>query len=335
MRFSSALREEIPAIAQPNEFSQSLNFTAMKPGPCPINGRSCFRRQPKTRFAIFCSRRGYVILNLLTLFRWSASTHILNVTFVIESIVGTRWISIASCRRAADVGYGLSFVADERRATLTSWRELIKESYAADPEIRYPRDSFRLEIAVGLKQLFELVERLFRIWVGTAWGKGALVLIVGGVLSITSIVQYVIPPVAKAFGITITIPDTPTWLSLTLIILGILLLVMSQLIPDLSKMTPPTGPPNPHDVRLLAEYRVLVTPELIRFLTEHSFKHRYRVAILDPLEVIAYDWVGAHYEFFDADLQQSLTNVIGAGRGLCGVITNCIFLMMQTGMPVE
>jgi hypothetical protein len=184
----------------------------------------------------------------------------------------------------------------------------------------------RLEIAVGLKQLFELAERLFRIWVGTAWGKGALALIVGGVLSITSIVQYIIPPVAKVFGVTITIPETPIWLSLTLISLGILLLVLSRLLPDRSEQVPPAEPPNPHDVRLLADYRDLMTPQLIAFLTEHTFRLPYRVDTLNPLEILAYEWRGAHHEFLDADLQQSLTNVIGAARGLCGMVANRIFL---------
>lgn len=46
--------------------------------------------------------------------------------------------------------------------------------------------------AVSLKQFFEFAERLFKIWIGTAWGKGALALIVGGVLSINSIPQYIV-----------------------------------------------------------------------------------------------------------------------------------------------
>jgi hypothetical protein len=184
----------------------------------------------------------------------------------------------------------------------------------------------RLEIAVDLKQLFEFVERIFRIWIGTAWGKGALLLIAGGVLSITSIVQYIIPPAGKVFGITITIPETPVWVSLTLIFLGILLLVLSRLLPDWSEQTPPAKPPNPHDVRLLADYRELITPQLIGFLTEHTFRLPYRVETLNPLEVLAYEWRGAHYEFLDVELQSSLANVIGAARGLCGVVANRIFL---------
>jgi hypothetical protein len=123
----------------------------------------------------------------------------------------------------------------------------------------------RLEIAVGLKQFFELAERLFRIWVGTAWGKGALALIVGGVLSITSIVQYIIPPVAKVFGVTITIPETPIWLSLTLISLGILLLVLSRLLPDWSEQVPPAEPQNPlrrHQIPIVGQqpYVMRISP---------------------------------------------------------------------------
>jgi hypothetical protein len=172
---------------------------------------------------------------------------------------------------------------------------------------------------------FEFAERLFRIWVGTAWGKGALLLIAGGVLSVTSIVQYILPPVAKVFGLAIAIPETPVWLSLTLIALGILLLILSRVVPDNSEQMPPAQQPNPHDTTLLANYRALMTPGLIQFLTDHTFRLPYRLDILEPLEVVAYDWRGAHYEFLDAEMQQSLTNVIGAARGLCGVLVNRIF----------
>lgn len=175
------------------------------------------------------------------------------------------------------------------------------------------------------KGLFELAERLFRIWIGTAWGKGPLLLIAGGVLSITSIVQYIVPPIAKAFGLTIVIPETPVWLSLTLIALGIVLLILSRMMPDYSEQLPLAEPPNPHDTTLLANYRTLITPGLIQFLTDHTFRLPYRLDTLEPLEVIAYDWRGAHYEFVDPEMQQSLTNVIGAARGLCGVLTNRIF----------
>ncbi|MEH2531729.1 hypothetical protein V1277_001892 [Bradyrhizobium sp. AZCC 1588] len=177
---------------------------------------------------------------------------------------------------------------------------------------------------MDFRSFFDFCEKLFRVWIGTAWGKGALILIAGGVLSITSITQYVVPPFAKLFGVSITIPDTPAWLSLVLIVLGISLLILQRVIPERPAIQePPRG--NPHDVKLLADYRALMTPELIAFLTDHSFRLPYRVSILNPLELIAYEWRGAHYEFLDSELQDSLSNVIGASRGLCNVITNRIF----------
>jgi hypothetical protein len=161
---------------------------------------------------------------------------------------------------------------------------------------------------------FGFFERIFRIWRGTAWGKGALFLIVGGVASINGVIQYIIPPVARLLGIIIVIPDTPTWVSLSLISLGILVLVLSRIIPD-----PAAGAkkPNPHDVKLLQDYRALITPPLIQFLTDHSFRMPYRRDTLDPLETIAYDWRGAHYEFQDTELQASLSTMIAAAKGLC------------------
>jgi hypothetical protein len=72
-------------------------------------------------------------------------------------------------------------------------------------------------------------------------------------------------------------------------------------------------------------YRALITPQLIGFLTNQSFRIPYRRDTLDPLEVLAYDWRGAHYEFLDSELQQSLAVFIGAARGLCGEIERRIF----------
>lgn len=180
---------------------------------------------------------------------------------------------------------------------------------------------------MGLTSILEFFARVLKIWVGTAWGRASLILIGGGVLSITSIVQYLVPPIAKAISaITITIPDTPPWLSLILIVLGILVLVLSRLVPDRSQVALPDAQPNPHDVQLLSEYRALITSDLIRFLTEHSFRLPFRVALLEPLEMIAYEWRGAHRVFLDIEMQQALSDVTGAARGLCGVTTNHIFL---------
>jgi len=181
-----------------------------------------------------------------------------------------------------------------------------------------------LEIAVGIKQILDFFERLFMIWIGTAWGKGALALILGGVLSITSIFQYLIPPVFKVFtGVTVAIPETPAWVSLTLIILGIVLLVLSRLIPDRNTQIPR---PNPHDVRLLADYRALITPRVTAFLNEHSFRLPFRVERTNALETLAHEWRGAHYEFLNAEMQQALEQTIAAARALCNLLDAHIFL---------
>ncbi|MDA9549585.1 hypothetical protein ACM43_35055 [Bradyrhizobium sp. CCBAU 45321] len=172
------------------------------------------------------------------------------------------------------------------------------------------------------KQLPEFVERLFKIWIGTAWAKGALVLIIGGVVSINGIIQYVLSPLAETFGINISIPETPAWLSLTLILLGIFVLVLSRVVPEQAEGVPAASP---HDVELLANYRKLVTRELITFLTNHSFRFPYRFEKLAPLERLADDWRGAHYQFLDADLQKALTSVIGSARGLCNKLDTSIF----------
>jgi hypothetical protein len=175
---------------------------------------------------------------------------------------------------------------------------------------------------MDLRSILDVGERLFRVWMGTAWGKAALFLIAGGVLSVTSITQYVIPPVAKAFGVVITIPDTPIWLSLALILLGIAVLVLQRIVPEQTEQRPDA---NPHDVELLKSYRALMTPELIVFLTDHTFRLPFRRDILNPLERLADNWRGAHFEFLDEDLQRALSDVTGAARGLCNKVDNHIF----------
>lgn len=178
---------------------------------------------------------------------------------------------------------------------------------------------------MAMPRIFEFVERIFRIWVGTAWGKGALALIFGGVLSITSIVQYLIPPVAKLLEVKIAIPETPIWLSLTLVGLGILLLVLSRLIPDRSEQVAPAEPPNPHDTQLLALYRKLITPQLVRFLTLHSFRDAFRNERIQPLEILADDWNTAHYEFIDAEVQDALEEARQLAREFCNLAGDKLF----------
>ncbi|MCK1632649.1 hypothetical protein [Bradyrhizobium sp. 162] len=175
---------------------------------------------------------------------------------------------------------------------------------------------------MDVRSILDVIERLFRVWVGTAWGKGALFLIAGGVVSITSMAQYVIPPIAKAFGVVITIPDTPFWLSLALILMGIGVLVLQRIVPEQIEQKPD---PNPHDVELLRSYRALMTPDLIAFLTDHIFRLPFRRDILNPLERLADNWRGAHFEFLDEELQRALSAVTGAARGLCNKLDNHIF----------
>jgi hypothetical protein len=51
----------------------------------------------------------------------------------------------------------------------------------------------------------------------------------------------------------------------------------------------------------------------------------YRRDTLDPLETIAYDWRGAHYEFQDTELQASLSTMIAAAKGLCRKVDERIY----------
>src|SRR5690348_9297020 len=94
-----------------------------------------------------------------------------------------------------------------------------------------------------------------RILRGNPWHVAALTLTVGGVATIRGVIQYLITPIGAAFGIPITIPDTPLWVSLLLVFLGIGMFIAGRWLPERL----PVVPPSPHDVQLLAQYRALVT----------------------------------------------------------------------------
>ena len=119
--------------------------------------------------------------------------------------------------------------------------------------------------------------------------------------------------IAAPFGLRIVVPETPTWVSLVLIGAGIVVLVLSRLVPD---RTTAQHQPNPHDVQLLGQFRTLITPQLVRFLRSHSFRLPFRRKRFDPVEELAFDWEGAHFEFQDPELNASLQSVRKAAQEL-------------------
>jgi hypothetical protein len=72
---------------------------------------------------------------------------------------------------------------------------------------------------------------------------------------------------------------------------------------------PPPAEPHPHDVELLALVHRQLPVGLQRFLKQHSFGTPFRRDILNPVHEMNEDWVGARFEFHDADMQTAFADV--------------------------
>lgn len=166
------------------------------------------------------------------------------------------------------------------------------------------------------EQFFEFFERLFRIWKGNAWNKAASLLIIAGVTTITSIFQYVVVAIFSALGYRIVIPETPLWVSLFLIALGVALLVFGRLAGTAAKRTA-----NPKDVALYRDFKKLITKNALAFIRDHNFRTPFERARLAPFETIACDWRGARFTFVDRVVQKKLEPVVAAANKLDNMIS--------------
>ncbi|MHA6718656.1 hypothetical protein ACX40Y_04305 [Sphingomonas sp. RS6] len=70
----------------------------------------------------------------------------------------------------------------------------------------------------------------------------------------------------------------------------------------------PIGP-HPHDVALLDRVRRQFPPRLRILLRRHNFGDRFPRRLLDPLEELREDWVGAEFEFVDPALQNAFAEL--------------------------
>ena len=75
------------------------------------------------------------------------------------------------------------------------------------------------------------------------------------------------------------------------------------------RAAPPPAEPHPHDVKLLALVHRQLPVDLQRFLKQHSFGTPFRRDILNPIHEMNEDWVGARFEFHDADMQAAFADV--------------------------
>ncbi|MBG6118952.1 MULTISPECIES: hypothetical protein [unclassified Sphingobium] len=96
---------------------------------------------------------------------------------------------------------------------------------------------------------------------------------------------------------------------------------------DVTRAAAVLAEPHPHDVALLAQVRQQLGQSLRQFLRQHNFGTPFRRAILDPLHDMNEDWVGAAFEFHDAQLQESFVSVRAAAESLASLVFERIHVM--------
>lgn len=72
----------------------------------------------------------------------------------------------------------------------------------------------------------------------------------------------------------------------------------------LASLRPPApAEPHPHDVGLLAAFRKQFSPELRLLLRKHDFGGPFQNRVCDPIHEVSERWLGAQFEFHDAEVQ--------------------------------
>jgi hypothetical protein len=129
-----------------------------------------------------------------------------------------------------------------------------------------------LACARGRTMLDRLLQ-LAKVLLGNSWNRAAFVLIAGGVLAINGVSQFLIPPTAMAFGISIAIPDTPVWVAFALIGCGVGLFVLGRIVPDRNGLSD-------HDRKLVASLREILSDQ--NLLNELKVKTGGKPSTLGP-----------------------------------------------------
>lgn len=160
-----------------------------------------------------------------------------------------------------------------------------------------------------MKINLEIVLKIIQTFWGSSLPKLGSAIALIGATALTSILQYIVVGVASAFGQKISIPDTPAWLGLMLVVIGV---ATASLGAYWQRPLPPPRP-NPHDVALLNRFRALFSEGLIDFLRNHEFSNPFRRDGLAGVSEVA-AWEGAKFEFVDTAVEKVFSEVRRAAR---------------------
>lgn len=159
------------------------------------------------------------------------------------------------------------------------------------------------------------IHRIAQIIWGSSLLKLGSTLAIIGAAAITSIVQYVIIALFNYFGQSINIPDTPPWIGITLVVLGICTAALGSY---LQRPLPPPGP-NPHDVALLQTVRSKFSESELDFLRDHHFGSAFNFDRLAGTSDVAH-WRGPKYEFVDNQVEAVFLPVKLSSQKMCDLV---------------
>ncbi|MCA0248947.1 MAG: hypothetical protein LCH93_20230 [Proteobacteria bacterium] len=158
------------------------------------------------------------------------------------------------------------------------------------PRINFTKDDF-----------FKVLALVFGAGLGKLGGTIALL----GVGSITGIIQYVVIALLGYFNVRIVIPDTPLWVSASLICVGVGVAGYNA---NLQIRKQPKSPTQ-HDVELFKRFQEILTESDLAFLRTHNFGSPFLRARTNGVFDLAEAWSGARYEFGEPELEELFSKV--------------------------
>lgn len=154
------------------------------------------------------------------------------------------------------------------------------------------------------QKVIDLILKIAKLRWGSSLIKLGSTIAVIGVVAVTSILQQIVVQIFAVFGYAIKIPDTPIWLGLVLVTIG----VGTATLGAYWQRTAFATKPNPHDVELLLRVREQITEELTNFLRHHDFGISFYDRVLGGMYEVA-NWKGGRFEFIDEKVQVAFKDV--------------------------
>lgn len=138
------------------------------------------------------------------------------------------------------------------------------------------------------------------LWGSSLTKLGSSIAIIGAIALTGTLVETIIAVVFAAKGQPSPISQIPPWIGFGILFLGIAAASLGAYWqrPQL----PRKNKPNPHDVRLIEEFRRQFTEPQVNFLRAHNFWGSFPSNALDNVFEVA-AWRGAAYEFTDEEIE--------------------------------